>query len=389
MPANSANPPKTPDGGSRARSSAASSASLPPNTWVADVDASVNPTSFEDAYKLEEELGRGATSVVKRCTQVGTHRERAVKIIDKNKTVEKKVVRSEISILVKLDHPNIIKLHEIFEADTQLFMVLELVTGGELFERIVSRGYFTEKDAASCIRQICNAVGYLHQNGIVHRDLKPENLLYADPSDNSLLKLADFGLSKITSTDVTMSTVCGTPGYCAPEVLLARAYGPEVDMWSVGVIAYILLCGFEPFYDDRGDKFVYQKILRGEYEFMSPWWDNVSESAKDFIRRLLQISPKKRLSAHQCLQHPWVREKNSAAPSTPLEGMPAKIKEFNAKRRLKAVTKAVIASNRLKNLGEWITPIAPRKSPQPARKDEDQAADSTTPEAPSQQDSLK
>ncbi|KAF1385203.1 hypothetical protein PFLUV_G00105290 [Perca fluviatilis] len=159
-----------------------------------------------------------------------TQKPHAIKVL--KKTIDKKIVRTEIGVLLRLSHPNIIQLKEIFETDTDIALVLELVTGGELFD--------SERDAAHVIKQILEAVAYLHDNGVVHRDLKPENLLYADLSLDAPLKIADFGLSKIIDDQVTMKTVCGTPGYCAPEILRGNAYGPEVDMWSVGVILYIL-----------------------------------------------------------------------------------------------------------------------------------------------------
>ncbi|XP_048469891.1 calcium/calmodulin-dependent protein kinase type IV-like [Rhincodon typus] len=188
---------------------------------------------------------------------------------------------------------------------------------------------------------------YLHENGVVHRDLKPENLLYADLSSEAPLKIADFGLSKILNEQVTMKTVCGTPGYCAPEILRGCTYGPEVDMWSVGVITYILLCGFEPFFDARGDQYMYSRILNCDYEFVSPWWDDVSLNAKDLVRKLIVQDPQKRLTVHQALQHPWVTGK--AANIAHMDNAQKKMQEFNARRKLKAAVKAVVASSRLGN----------------------------------------
>ncbi|CAM4732680.1 unnamed protein product [Leuciscus chuanchicus] len=202
------------------------------------VDGSRRDATVEDFYNMGPELGRGATSVVFRCEEKQTEKPYAVKVL--KKTIDKKIVRTEIGVLLRLSHPNIIRLKEIFETETEIFLILELVTGGELFDRIVERGYYSERDAAHVIKQILEAVAYLHENGVVHRDLKPENLLYADLSIDAPLKIADFGLSKIIDEQVTMKTVCGTPGYCAPEILRGNAYGPEVDMWSVGVILYIL-----------------------------------------------------------------------------------------------------------------------------------------------------
>ncbi|XP_013982116.1 calcium/calmodulin-dependent protein kinase type IV [Salmo salar] len=300
-----------------------------------------------DYYELESELGRGATSVVCRCRQKGTQKPFAVKTL--KKTVDKKIVRTEIGVLLRLSHPNIIKLKEIFETPSEISLVLELVTGGELFDRVVEKGFYTERDAADAVKQVLEAVAYLHENGVVHRDLKPENLLYATSAPDAPLKIADFGLSKIIDDQVTMKTVCGTPGYCAPEILRGCAYGPEVDMWSVGVITYILLCGFEPFFDDRGDQYMFKRILNCEYEFVSPWWDNVSLNAKDLVRKLIVQDPKKRLTTLQALQHPWVTGK--AVNSAHMDTAQKKLQEFNARRKLKAAVKAVVASSRLGSAG--------------------------------------
>ncbi|XP_026532003.1 calcium/calmodulin-dependent protein kinase type 1B isoform X2 [Pseudonaja textilis] len=181
---------------------------------------------------------------------------------------------------------------------------MQLVTGGELFDRIIERGYYTEKDASQLIRQVLEAVNYLHDLGIVHRDLKPENLLYATPFEDAKIMITDFGLSKIEA-DGIMSTACGTPGYVAPEILEQKAYGKAVDSWALGVISYILLCGYPPFYDEN-DSELFNQILKAEYEFDSPYWDDISESAKDFIRHLLERDPEKRFTCEQALQHPWI-----------------------------------------------------------------------------------
>ncbi|XP_040829324.1 calcium/calmodulin-dependent protein kinase type IV isoform X2 [Ochotona curzoniae] len=313
--------------------------SLIPDYWI---DGS-NRDALGDFFEVESELGRGATSIVYRCRQKGTQKPYALKVL--KKTVDKKIVRTEIGVLLRLSHPNIIKLKEIFETPTEISLVLELVTGGELFDRIVEKGYYSERDAADAVKQILEAVAYLHENGIVHRDLKPENLLYATPAPDAPLKIADFGLSKIVDHQVLMKTVCGTPGYCAPEILRGCAYGPEVDMWSVGVITYILLCGFEPFYDERGDQFMFRRVLNCEYYFISPWWDEVSLNAKDLVRKLIVLDPRKRLSTFQALQHPWVTGK--AANFVHMDTAQKKLQEFNARRKLKAAVKAVVASSRL------------------------------------------
>ncbi|KAM4628703.1 calcium/calmodulin-dependent protein kinase type IV isoform 1-T1 [Polymixia lowei] len=316
------------------------SGAAPPDYWV---DGSRRDATVEEFYTMGSELGRGATSIVFRCEEKQTQKPYAAKVL--KKTIDKKIVRTEIGVLLRLSHPNIIRLKEIFETEADIALVLELVTGGELFDRIVERGYYSERDAAHVIKQILEAVAYLHGNGVVHRDLKPENLLYADLSLDAPLKIADFGLSKIIDDQVTMKTVCGTPGYCAPEILRGNAYGPEVDMWSVGVILYILLCGFEPFFDPRGDQYMYSRILNCDYEFVSPWWDDVSLNAKDLVSKLIVQDPHKRLSVQEALQHPWVLGK--AARFSHMDTTQRKLQEFNARRKLKAAMKAVVATSRM------------------------------------------
>lgn len=295
--------------------------------WVKE---SIRDKAFEDYYTLVKELGRGATSCVFKCDQKGTDEHWAVKIINKN--VDKKVVCSEIGILLCLKNEHVIRLKEVFETPAQIYLVLELVTGGELFDRIVSQGFYSEKKAAQAVRDMLLGVKFLHQNGVVHRDLKPENLLYKSMADDSKLLVADFGLSRVIEPEVQMSTVCGTPGYCAPEMLRGNVYTPAVDMWSIGVITYILLCGYEPFFADD-EKTMYKKIIKGDYKFDSPFWDEISENAKDLVRKLLHLNPKERLTASQALKHPWV--KDGAAKDEDMTTTVEKMKEFNARRRMK------------------------------------------------------
>ncbi|XP_056280686.1 calcium/calmodulin-dependent protein kinase type 1D isoform X2 [Pseudoliparis swirei] len=208
-------------------------------------------------------------------------------------------------VLGTIKHENIVALEDIYESPDHLYLIMQLVSGGELFDRIVEKGFYTEKDASALIRQVLDAVSYLHKMGIVHRDLKPENLLYFNPQDESKIMISDFGLSKMEGGGDVMSTACGTPGYVAPEVLAQKPYSKAVDCWSIGVIAYILLCGYPPFYDENDSK-LFEQILKADYEFDAPYWDDISDSAKDFIGSLMEKDPAKRFTCDQALRHPWI-----------------------------------------------------------------------------------
>ncbi|KAJ6651715.1 hypothetical protein lerEdw1_020687 [Lerista edwardsae] len=250
-------------------------------------------------------LHRGAFSEVVLAQEHGSQHLVALKCIPKKALRGKEAaVENEIAVLKKIQHENIVALEDFYESPTHLYLAMQLVTGGELFDRIIERGYYTEKDASQLIRQVLEAVNYLHDLGIVHRDLKPENLLYATPFEDAKIMITDFGLSKIEA-DGIMSTACGTPGYVAPEILEQKPYGKAVDSWALGVISYILLCGYPPFYDEN-DSELFNQILKAEYEFDSPYWDDISESAKDFIRHLLERDPEKRFTCEHALQHPWI-----------------------------------------------------------------------------------
>jgi len=266
-------------------------------------------TVFAEKYEMGDVLGRGAFSVVKAVTSKRSGRKYAVKIIDKkNVGQDMQRLRIEIDILTRVKHPNIINLKEIMEDDDTLYIITELVTGGELFDKIVELGAYTEADAAKLVSRMVSAIDYLHKENIVHRDLKPENLLLKDDDDISEVKLADFGLSKIISDGVQkqmMQTACGTPGYVAPEVLSADGYDKEVDLWSIGVITYILLCGFPPFYNEHLPV-LFEAIMNAEYDYPEDYWDEISDTAKNFIDRLLVIEPEKRMTTTQALAHPWL-----------------------------------------------------------------------------------
>jgi len=274
--------------------------------------------SITDKYIIQDELGRGAFSIVKLAVEKSTGIKYAVKIINKSK-VEQDMARlaTEMEILKQVQHPNIICLKEIIDTKSCLFIITELVTGGELFDKIVELGQYSEKDASVLVSKMVSAIEYLHNINIVHRDLKPENLLLKDAQNLSEVKLADFGLSKIVGTKVMMQTACGTPGYVAPEVLTAQGYDKEVDMWSIGVITYILLCGFPPFYNENLPE-LFEQILKAEYDFPEEYWKDISAEGKDFIRKLLVVEPAKRMTGKQALNHPWL------AGNAPSKQLPAK-----------------------------------------------------------------
>lgn len=266
----------------------------------------VKMPAVEDKYILKDLLGTGAFSQV-RLAEVKDDPSRvvAIKIIDKKALKGKEdSLENEIKVLRRLQHPNIVQLMETYEDREHVYLIIELVTGGELFDRIVEKGSYTEKDASDLIRQVLEAVDYMHDQGVVHRDLKPENLLYYSPDEDSKIMISDFGLSKMEDSGI-MATACGTPGYVAPEVLAQKPYGKAVDVWSIGVIAYILLCGYPPFYDEN-DANLFAQILKGEFEFDSPYWDEISDSAKDFIRQLMCVDVEKRYTCKQALGHPWI-----------------------------------------------------------------------------------
>jgi len=290
---------------------------------------------INEHYVIGKEIGRGGFSIVRSAVQKSTGKKVAVKCIKKTVVVgdDIKMLRREIHIMKSLDHPNILKLFEVYVSDEEFFLVMELVEGRELFDKIVERGQYSEKDAANIVWQIVSGVNYLHQNGIAHRDLKPENLLCTEGEEHEVIKIADFGFAKNFGKENLMTSV-GSPGYVAPEILCSESYNESVDMWSVGVIIYILLCGYPPFYADTASA-LYRRIMDAKYDFDDPSWDDVSESAKDLIRSLLVKDPTTRLTASQCLSHPWVL--GSSASNNNAFYKLAKLKEYQSKRKLNQI----------------------------------------------------
>uniref|UniRef100_A0A8C3GER9 calcium/calmodulin-dependent protein kinase n=1 Tax=Cairina moschata TaxID=8855 RepID=A0A8C3GER9_CAIMO len=265
-------------------------------------------TRFTDEYQLYEELGKGAFSVVRRCVKKNSSQEYAAKIINTKKLSARdhQKLEREARICRLLKHPNIVRLHDSISEEGFHYLVFDLVTGGELFEDIVAREYYSEADASHCIHQILESVNHIHQHDIVHRDLKPENLLLASKCKGAAVKLADFGLAiEVQGEQQAWFGFAGTPGYLSPEVLRKDPYGKPVDIWACGVILYILLVGYPPFWDEDQHK-LYQQIKAGAYDFPSPEWDTVTPEAKNLINQMLTINPAKRITADQALKHPWV-----------------------------------------------------------------------------------
>uniref|UniRef100_A0A803P9M4 non-specific serine/threonine protein kinase n=1 Tax=Cannabis sativa TaxID=3483 RepID=A0A803P9M4_CANSA len=253
-------------------------------------------------------------------------------------------VRREVSIMSTLpEHPNIVKLKATYEDHENVHLVMELCEGGELFDRIVARGHYSERAAATVAKTIAEVVRMCHANGVMHRDLKPENFLFANKKEHSPLKAIDFGLSVFFKPGDRFSEIVGSPYYMAPEVL-KRNYGPEVDIWSAGVILYILLCGVPPFWAET-EQGVALAILRGVIDFKREPWPQISESAKSLVRQMLQPDPKKRLTAQQVLEHSWIQNAKRTS-NVPLgDIVRTRLKQFSVMNRFKKKALRVIAEH--------------------------------------------
>ncbi|KAG9263704.1 serine/threonine-protein kinase DCLK1a isoform X1 [Astyanax mexicanus] len=274
---------------------------------VEESTAPAVPASISDRYRVGRMIGDGNFAVVHECVERSTGRAYALKIINKGKCRGKEqMIQNEVAILRRVKHPNVVLLIEEMDTYSELYLVMELVKGGDLFDAITSATRYTERDASGMLYNLANAIKYLHSLNIVHRDIKPENLLVYEHQDGSKsLKLGDFGLA--TVVDGPLYTVCGTPTYVAPEIIAETGYGLKVDIWAAGVITYILLCGFPPFRGSTEDQeALFDQILLGQIEFPLPYWDNVSDSAKELITSMLQVEVDQRYTALQVLEHPWV-----------------------------------------------------------------------------------
>ncbi|KAG5275255.1 hypothetical protein AALO_G00145360 [Alosa alosa] len=298
---------------------------------------------IKEMYDFKDVLGTGAFSEVVLAEEKRTQKLVAIKCIPR-KALEGKEnsIENEIAVLHKIKHANIVSLEDIFENKSHLYLVMQLVSGGELFDRIVEKGFYTEKDASKLIQQILDAVKYLHDMGIVHRDLKPENLLYYSMDEDSKIMISDFGLSKIEGSGSVMSTACGTPGYVAPEVLAQKPYSKAVDCWS------IVLCGYPPFYDENDAK-LFEQILKAEYEFDSPYWDDISDSAKDFIVHLMEKDPRLRYTPN-IASHLRRIAGDTALDKNIHESVSAQIKKNFAKSKWKQAFNATAVVRHMRRL---------------------------------------
>ncbi|XVF69526.1 hypothetical protein PTKIN_Ptkin11bG0088900 [Pterospermum kingtungense] len=353
----------TPDGGNNPSSSNPndSSAKNPPTHAQASASsgASTKPSKpaaigtvlgrpMEDVkstYNIGKELGRGQFGVTYLCTHKATGEQFACKTIAKRKLANKEDiedVRREVQIMHHLTgQPNIVELKGAYEDKHSVHLVMELCAGGELFDRIIAKGHYTERAAASLLRTIVQIIHTCHSMGVIHRDLKPENFLLLNKDENSPLKATDFGLSVFYKPGDVFKDIVGSAYYIAPEVL-KRKYGPEADIWSVGVMLYILLSGVPPFWAES-EHGIFNSILRGHIDFTSDPWPSISPQAKDLVRKMLNSDPKQRLTAIQVLNHPWIKE-DGEAPDTPLDNaVLSRLKQFKAMNQFKKVALRVIA----------------------------------------------
>lgn len=316
------------------------------------------PQTVPCQYRTGKTLGSGTYAVVKEAVHIKTGTYYACKVINK-KLMEGRehMVRNEIAVLkhVSRGHRNIVTLHDYFETSHNLYLIFDLCTGGELFDRICAKGNYYEADAASLVRTIVGAVAYIHSTGIVHRDLKPENLLFRTKDEDADIMIADFGLSRIMDEDKLhlLTEVCGTPGYMAPEIFKKTGHGKPVDVWAVGVITYFLLCGYTPFDRDTQEEEA-RAIMRGDYKFEPvAYWANVSETARDFVRTCLTIDPNRRPTAEHLLKHKWLADAtphfvaDPEGTGQPVDLLPHIQKQFDAKRTFRRAVHTVTALKRM------------------------------------------
>jgi serine/threonine protein kinase len=328
------------------------------------------PQTVPCQYRTGKTLGSGTYAVVKEAVHIKTGKYYACKVINK-KLMEGRehMVRNEIAVLkkVSIGHRNVVTLHDYFETAHNLYLVFDLCTGGELFDRICAKGNYYEVDAANLVRTIMKAVKYIHDEGIVHRDLKPENLLFRTKAEDADIMIADFGLSRVMNeAKMTLLTeICGTPGYMAPEIFKRTGHSKPVDIWAMGVITYFLLAGYTPFDRDTQEQ-ERDAIIAGDYKFEpAEYWANVSETARDFVRYCLTVDPNNRPTADDCLKHKWLADieqphfvPDPTAAGEPTDLLPHIQKQFNARKTFRKAVIGMMAARRMSNLGGQTSEIA-------------------------------
>lgn len=311
----------------------------------------INPGKLNDNYKVDKSmLGEGSYGQVFTGVHSDTKAKRAIKSIDTSKIADRKRFDEEVAIQANLDHPNIVKLFEVFKDAKRMYLVMELCTGGELFDRIVEEAEkhegqaFNERGAAEYMKQILGAMRYLHSNSYVHRDIKPENFLLQHPGADAEIKVIDFGLAKKfkPGSSDPMKTKAGTPYYVAPQVLMG-SYDEKCDIWSCGVIAYILLCGYPPFYGDT-DPEILRSVKSGKFDFPSPDWDDITREGKDIITQMLKLDPAKRPSAEQLVDHRWLKDHTDKPTGTVAKDLGNNLRAFTCVGKMKKVALTVIAN---------------------------------------------
>eukprot|EP01128_Nolandella_sp_AFSM9_P008769 TRINITY_DN5445_c0_g1_i1.p1 TRINITY_DN5445_c0_g1~~TRINITY_DN5445_c0_g1_i1.p1 ORF type:complete len:352 (+),score=97.40 TRINITY_DN5445_c0_g1_i1:33-1058(+) len=303
----------------------------------------LNETKVGSHYELGSELGSGAYSVVVEGVHKETGEKYAIKIVDKNST-EASEMHGELNVMSKLVHPNIVNFKEVFDHEDGFYVVLELISGGELFDRVIELRRFTEVDAAHTMTEAFNAVKHVHDNGYVHRDIKPENLLLASKSSDAAVKLADFGFATKCSSPVGCVDLLGTPEYMAPELIelrdVAGGYGKPVDVWALGVVLYILLSGIHPF-QQEDEEAMLDAIQDCKWKWLGRNWSNVSAEGKDMIKKMLTKNPNNRPTVDECLAHPWLNNKKDAALDT------SDLAKFQARKKMKAAVNTILAGNKM------------------------------------------
>jgi calcium-dependent protein kinase len=294
-------------------------------------------------YKVDKaKLGEGSFGSVCKATHKDTQKVIAVKNIAKKNLKDAQKFKEEVQLMKELDHPNIVRIFETFEDSRCLYLIMELCEGGELFDKIIDLGYFSEHDAATCLSQILSAIFYLHKHMITHRDLKPENFLLETKAKDSPLKVIDFGLSCKFTAGKPLTTKAGTPYYVAPQVLQG-SYDHKADVWSCGVLLYVLLCGYPPFYGDN-DGQILAMVKKGEFDFPPEEWDEVSNDAKELVGKLLAFDPAKRPECEEALAHGWFAKNKDPANKESLKGnFMGKLKTFHKSGKLKKVALTAIA----------------------------------------------